>query len=135
MTNLVWDWRIEIIDYLKHGKLLEDPKASQALNSKATRYSFKGGQLSRKSFQGLQARCLGASEANYVIREVHEGICGNHSGADSLVLKLVRAGYYWPRMEQDAKAFVQNALSVNATHHWYINQQNRCTPFCLHDCS
>nr|XP_009801319.1 PREDICTED: uncharacterized protein LOC104247070 [Nicotiana sylvestris] len=41
------------------------------------------------------------------MREVHEGLCGNHSGADSLVLKLVRAGYYWPCMEQDAKDFVR----------------------------
>nr|XP_009758272.1 PREDICTED: uncharacterized protein LOC104210984 [Nicotiana sylvestris] len=36
-----------------------------------------------------------------------KGICGILLGADSLVLKLVRAGYYWPWMEQDAKAFVQ----------------------------
>ncbi|XP_070050695.1 uncharacterized protein [Nicotiana tomentosiformis] len=98
-TNLVWDWRNEIIDYLEHQKLPEDPKASQVLRVKAARYSFKRGQLYRKSFQGPLARCLGASEANNLMREVHEGICGNHSGKDSLVLKLVRAGYYWPRME------------------------------------
>ncbi|XP_019234378.1 PREDICTED: uncharacterized protein LOC109214869 [Nicotiana attenuata] len=99
--------RNEIIDYLEHGKLLEDAKASWALRAKAARYSFKKGQLYRKSFQGPLARCLGVSEANYVMREVHEGIYGNHSGADSLVLKLIRPGYYWPCMEQDAKTFVQ----------------------------
>ncbi|XP_019240713.1 PREDICTED: uncharacterized protein LOC109220702 [Nicotiana attenuata] len=93
-TSLVWDWRNEIIDYLEHGKFPKDSKSSRALRAKAARYSFKKGQLYRKSFQGPLARCLGASEANYVMREVHEGICSNHSGADSLVLKLVRAGYY-----------------------------------------
>nr|XP_033512070.1 uncharacterized protein LOC117276797 [Nicotiana tomentosiformis] len=41
------------------------------------------------------------------MREVHEEICGNHSGANSLVLKLVRVGYHWPRTEQDAKAFIK----------------------------
>ncbi|XP_075086167.1 uncharacterized protein LOC142168894 [Nicotiana tabacum] len=91
LTSLVWDWRNEIIDYLEHGKLLEDPKASRALCAKAAGYSFKKGQLYRKFFQGPLSRCLGASEATYVMREVHEGICGNHSGADSLVLKLVWA--------------------------------------------
>nr|XP_009786414.1 PREDICTED: uncharacterized protein LOC104234539 [Nicotiana sylvestris] len=85
VTNLDWDWRNEIIDYLEHGKLPKDPKASRALCTKATQYSFKGGQLYRRSFQGQLAQCLGASEANYVMREVHEGIYGNHSGADSLV--------------------------------------------------
>nr|XP_016468486.1 PREDICTED: uncharacterized protein LOC107791019 [Nicotiana tabacum] len=65
------------------------------------------GQLYKRSFKGPFAQCIGASEASYVMREVHEGICGNHSGADSLVLKLYRAGYYWPRMEQDIKAIIQ----------------------------
>ncbi|XP_075095278.1 uncharacterized protein LOC142173563 [Nicotiana tabacum] len=98
-TSLVWEWRNEIIDNLEHGKLPLDPKASRVLRAKDARYSFKKGQLYRKSFQGPLAWCLGASEANYFMIEVHEGICRNHSGADSLVLKLVRAGYYRPRME------------------------------------
>ncbi|XP_070032555.1 uncharacterized protein [Nicotiana tomentosiformis] len=105
-VSLVWDWRNKIINYLEHGKLSDDPKASRALRTKAARYSFRKGQLYRKSFQGPLAQCLRASEAYYVIRETHEGICDNHSGAESLVLKLVRTGYYWPRMEQDAKDFV-----------------------------
>nr|XP_033515636.1 uncharacterized protein LOC117280087 [Nicotiana tomentosiformis] len=41
------------------------------------------------------------------MREVHVGVCRNHSGADSLVLNLIRAGYYLHRMEHDAKAFVK----------------------------
>ncbi|XP_070050148.1 uncharacterized protein [Nicotiana tomentosiformis] len=40
-TNLVRDWRNEIIDYLEHGKLPEDPKASRALYTKAARYCFR----------------------------------------------------------------------------------------------
>uniref|UniRef100_A0A2N9JBP4 Reverse transcriptase domain-containing protein n=1 Tax=Fagus sylvatica TaxID=28930 RepID=A0A2N9JBP4_FAGSY len=47
------------------------------------------------------------AEANYVMREVHEGICGNHSGARSLVHKLVRAGYYWPTMQKDAVSYTR----------------------------
>ncbi|XP_070034967.1 uncharacterized protein [Nicotiana tomentosiformis] len=39
-TNLLWDWRNEIIVYLEHGRLPEDPKATRALPTKATRYSF-----------------------------------------------------------------------------------------------
>ena len=50
---------------------------------------------------------MGTEEADYVIREVHEGICGNHSGSRSLVHKLVRAGYYWPTMQKDAEAYVR----------------------------
>ena len=41
------------------------------------------------------------------MREVHEGICGNHSGLRSLMNKLVRVGYYWPTMQADAEAYVR----------------------------
>ncbi|XP_075084934.1 uncharacterized protein LOC142168174 [Nicotiana tabacum] len=66
-TNLVWEWRNEIIDYLEHGKLPEDHKASRALRTKSAQYIFKGGQLYKRSFQGPLALCLGASKANYVM--------------------------------------------------------------------
>ncbi|XP_070046551.1 uncharacterized protein [Nicotiana tomentosiformis] len=80
LPSLIWDWRNEIIKYPEHGKLPDDPKVSRALRTKVACYSFSKGQLYRKSFQGPLARCLGASEADYVMKEIHEGICGNHSG-------------------------------------------------------
>ena len=45
-------------------------------------------------------------EADYVMREVNEGICRNHSGARSFVHKLIRAGYYCPTMLKDVQAYV-----------------------------
>nr|XP_033513762.1 uncharacterized protein LOC117278394 [Nicotiana tomentosiformis] len=44
-TNLVWDWRNEIIDYFEHDKLPKDPKASRMLRSKEAHYCFRGGQV------------------------------------------------------------------------------------------
>ena len=41
------------------------------------------------------------------MREIHEGICGNHSRARSLVHKLTQAGYYWPTMLKDVGAYVK----------------------------
>ena len=46
-------------------------------------------------------------EADYVIKEVHECIRGNHSMARLLVHKLIRARYYWPTMLKDAQAYVK----------------------------
>ena len=50
--------------------------------------------LYKRGFSRPYLRCLGTEEADYVMREVHEGICENYSGSRSLVHKLVRAGYY-----------------------------------------
>ena len=41
------------------------------------------------------------------MREVHEGICGNHSRARLLMHKMIRAGYYWPTMLKYAQAYVK----------------------------
>ena len=38
-------------------------------------------------------RCLDEDDADYVLREVHEGVCKNHSGARSLAHKALRQGY------------------------------------------
>ena len=63
--------------------------------------------LYKRGFSQPYLRCLVPDEANYVLREVHKGACGNHSGIRSLVHKVVRAGYYWPTVQADAKAYVK----------------------------
>ena len=42
-----------------------------------------------------------------MLREVHEGACGNHSGARALVHKVVCAGYYWLTIQANAKTYVK----------------------------
>ena len=45
-------------------------------------------------------------EAKYVLEEVHGGISGDHMGAKSLAQKIMRVGYFWPIMQQDAANFI-----------------------------
>ncbi|MCH80654.1 gypsy retrotransposon integrase-like protein [Trifolium medium] len=52
-------------------------------------------------------KCLAGREALTVLQEVHEGIAGQHLGGRALTKKVLRAGYYWPSMGQDAKDFVK----------------------------
>ena len=63
--------------------------------------------LYKRGFSRSYLRCLNPKEANYVMREVLKGICGNHFGSQSLVHKLVRVGYYWPIVQKDAQAYVK----------------------------
>ncbi|XP_065017679.1 uncharacterized protein LOC135644146 [Musa acuminata AAA Group] len=55
--------------------------------------------------------CLEPDEAWTVLAEVHEGICGEHIGGRTLAHKILRQGYYWPTMCQDAKVYVQRCSS------------------------
>ena len=47
-------------------------------------------------------KCLGPEEVDYAIRENHERICGEHLGVRALAAKILRAGFYWPTMKEDA---------------------------------
>ena len=96
-----------IVGYLKEGKLPQGRDEACKLRIKLAKYVLMDEVLYKRSFSQSYLRCLAPGEANYVLREVHEGACGNHSGPRSLVHKVVRAGYYWPTIQADAKAYVK----------------------------
>ncbi|XP_070041252.1 uncharacterized protein [Nicotiana tomentosiformis] len=96
------------IEYLKNGKLPSDPRELRTLRTKVARFTLaEDGTLYRRMLDGPLAICLGPGDTDYVLQEIHEGICGNYSGAESLVHKVIRAGYYWADMEKYTKQFVR----------------------------
>ena len=94
-----------IVSYLKEGKLPQGKDEARKLRIKSAKYVLMDEVLHKRGFSQPCLRCLAPDKANYVLREVHEGACGNHSEARSLVHKVVRAGYYWPTIQADAKAY------------------------------
>ena len=96
-----------IISYLKDGTLLEGKDEARKLRVRSARYVLLSDALYKRGFSQPYLRCLSPNEVNYVLRGVHEGACGNHSRAKSLIHKVVRAGYYWPTIQADAKAYVK----------------------------
>ena len=73
-------------------------EAARKLKVQVAQFVLIKDVLYKRGFSCSYLRCLGPEEADYVMREVQEGIYGNHSGARSLVHKLIRVGYYWPTM-------------------------------------
>ena len=101
------NWTMPIIAYLQSGTLPDGKDAARKLKVRASRFVLIRDVLYKRGFSRPYLRCLSHNEVDYVMREVHEGICGNHSRARSLVHKLIRAGYYWPIMLKDAQAYVK----------------------------
>ena len=96
-----------IVGYLKEGKLPQGKDEACKLRIKSAKYVLMDEVLYKRGFSQPYLRCLAPDGANYVLREVHEGACVNHSRARSLIHKVVRAGYYWPTIQADAKAYVK----------------------------
>ncbi|XP_075649739.1 uncharacterized protein LOC142620222 [Castanea sativa] len=88
------NWTTPLISYLKDSMLPDRKEAARKLKVQSARFVLIKDVLYKKDFSRPYLRCLGPGEADYVMREVHEGICGNHSGSRSLVHKLIRTGYY-----------------------------------------
>ena len=96
-----------VISYLKNGMLSDRMDVARKLKVKASRFVIIKDVLYKRDFSHPYLRCLVPEEAEYVMREVHEEIYGNHSGARSLVHKLIKARYYWPTIQKDAQAYVK----------------------------
>ena len=90
------NWTIPLVSYLKNGVLPKEKEAARKLKVQATRFVLIKDVLYKRGFSPPYLRCLGTEEADYAMREIHKGVCGNHLGARSLVHKLIRVGYYWP---------------------------------------
>ena len=75
------NWSTPIVSYLKDGTLLDGKEAARKLKVQATRFVLIKDILYKRGFSRPYLRCLGLDEADYVMREVHEGIYGNHSGS------------------------------------------------------
>ena len=100
-------WMDPIWDYLVDGTLPSDPKEASELRTRLARFTIHRGTLYKRGFSAPILKCMGKEDANYVLREVHEGICGNHIGARSLAVKTLIQGYYWPTILKDATELVK----------------------------
>lgn len=78
-----------IVSYLKNRTLSEDRNTSCRLKVQLSHFLMIGDVLHKMGFSHPYLRCLTPNKADYVMREVHEGVYGNHSGARLLVHKLI----------------------------------------------
>nr|GEY57129.1 reverse transcriptase domain-containing protein [Tanacetum cinerariifolium] len=100
-------WMTQLVEYLKEGVLLEDKNEKRKLRLKARQYELMKGVLYRRSFLTPWLRCVGQLQADYVMREIHEGSCSMHTGPRSVVATAVRLGYYWPTMHRDTRDMIR----------------------------
>ena len=93
-----------IIYYLRDSILPEDKSKARLLKLKAAQYILYDGKLYRRGFSTPLLKCVDLEEGNYILQEIHEGVCGNYAGGQSLAYKALRQGYFWPTLKKDAMA-------------------------------
>ncbi|GJQ96103.1 reverse transcriptase domain-containing protein [Tanacetum coccineum] len=121
-------WMTPIHEYLTDETLPAERKKARAIKRKLQRFVIINGTLYKKSFLGPWLRCVGPSQANYVLREIHEGSCSMHAGTRSVVAKALRTGYYWPTMHKDARALIKACQECQVHKPVPRNPQERLNP-------
>ncbi|CAJ2627752.1 unnamed protein product [Trifolium pratense] len=108
--NVIGDqncWMTPVYNFLANGTLPDDQKEAAIIRRRACAYVVLDGKLYRRGFSIPLLKCVDEETVDYILREVHEGINAQHLGGRSLARKALRAGYYWPTMQQDAKDHVK----------------------------
>ncbi|XP_014521800.1 uncharacterized protein LOC106778352 [Vigna radiata var. radiata] len=111
-TDDVTDWRTEIrklISRQDHGENLRPVDTK-----KIARSTMVDGDLYRRGFSSPLLKCLAGEETQYMMNELHHGVCGFHTGGQTLKARILRATYYWPTVENDAVEFTRRCIQCQA---------------------
>ena len=93
--------------YIATGELPNDRGRAHKIQIQSARFSLVDRQLYKMSLGGPYLKCLTPEQGKYVLAELHEGICGNHLGGNTLAHRAHTQGYYWPTMKSDVADYVK----------------------------
>jgi hypothetical protein len=100
-------WAEPYLEYLTNKKLPEDKVQKRQIKHRVKAYTIIDGQLYKRSTSGVFMKCIPQVDGIEILREIHEGECGYHAAARSLVAKAFRHGFYWPIAMADANRIVE----------------------------
>ena len=83
-----------IVTYLQNGIVPEDKKEFDRIRCKSPQYWVsEDGRLYKRSYSGPYLLCVHLEVVEVLLEELHEGICGSHTGGWSLAHRVLTQGY------------------------------------------
>jgi hypothetical protein len=101
------DWRTEIISFLQGNCLSDDEAYNKGIEARTRPYVIIEGELYKHGVCSPLLKCLSRTEGIELMKEIHAGLCGSHIGSRTLLGKVFRQGFYWPKVASDATELVQ----------------------------
>ena len=93
-TSLSPNWMDPILKFLESDILPEDKVEAEKIQRRAPRYWLsEDKKLYKRSFSGPYLLCVPPETAESILEELHEGICGGHTGGKSLLCRAITQGY------------------------------------------
>jgi hypothetical protein len=79
----------------------------RALKLKSIKYCLVDQILYMKDPLGVILRCLDPQEAQNIMSNFHDSLCGGHHYWRTMTYKILRAGYFWPSLFTDVCAKIR----------------------------
>ncbi|KAL2542193.1 Ribonuclease H [Abeliophyllum distichum] len=103
----------DLISYFEKFELIQVPRAENANADALSKLASSKDlelikfvpveHLAKPSIEAIsEVICVGMNEVDYILREVHEEICGNNTGGLALAQKILKQGYFWPTLKKDS---------------------------------
>ena len=88
--------------------LLEEKGEADKVRRKALRFwLFEDQKLYKRFFFWPYLLCVHPEAVELLLEELHEGICGSHTGGRSLSYRAFTQGYWWLNMQKEAQEYVK----------------------------
>ena len=71
-------WIEEMLKYKEEGELPEDPTRAKKIKNLAPHFEITNNELYKVAKSGPLLKCVTPEEAEYILREIHEEVCGHH---------------------------------------------------------
>jgi ribonuclease HI len=118
IINLIMteDWRAPITLFLQGYYHPSDVNEAKRLKHRSRDFVLVEGQLYKKGVSQPMLKCVTETEGSQILREVHSGTCGSHSGPRALVAKVIRQGFYWPTIICAANRVTRSLHQADCPH-------------------
>ena len=97
-----------IVKFLKDDVLLEEKSEVEKIRRNAPWFWLSENyKLYKHSYSGSYLLCVHPEVSELLLKELHEGICGSHTGGRSLLHRAITQGYWWPGMQKEALEYAK----------------------------
>jgi hypothetical protein len=87
------------------------------MQHRARSYHIVDNDLYKTSTSCPLLRCLNKTEGQDILSEIHVGTCGGHVDTRALAAKVLRQGFYWPTVIDDAAKLVSTCEACQMFSH------------------
>ncbi|XP_050241385.1 uncharacterized protein LOC126690320 [Quercus robur] len=101
-------WIDPIVRFLKDDFLAAEKSEAEKIQRNAPRFWLsEDHKLYKRSYSGPYLLCVHPEASKLLLEELHEGICGSHTGGRSLSHRAITQEYWWPGMQKEALEYAK----------------------------